>query len=56
MRRKLPKSGFPTAAELDESVTSFHRYVGLYLGMAPALGTPVLPTIILKVSSRLNLS
>ncbi|EQB44566.1 hypothetical protein CGLO_16679 [Colletotrichum gloeosporioides Cg-14] len=56
VRRKIPQSGFPTAAELDESVTYFHRYGGLILLMAPALGTPALPTIILKAGSRLSLS
>ncbi|KAF9869593.1 hypothetical protein CkaCkLH20_12986 [Colletotrichum karsti] len=56
VRRKLPMSGLPTAAELDESVTFFHRYFGLYFLVAPALETPTLPTIVLKVSSRLNIS
>ncbi|GJC89304.1 hypothetical protein ColLi_12142 [Colletotrichum liriopes] len=54
--RKLPVSGFPTAAELDNSVTCFHRYLGLYFMMAAALGTPILPAPIPKASSWLHLS
>ncbi|WQF90283.1 hypothetical protein CDEST_15297 [Colletotrichum destructivum] len=56
VRRELPMSGFPTAAELDDSVTCFHRYLDLYFMMAAALGTPILPTLVPKASSWLNLS
>lgn len=56
VRRKLPMYGLPTAAEFHESVTFFHRYPSLYFQVAPALGTPALPTLILMVSSRLYLS
>lgn len=56
VRRELPMSVFPTAAELDDSVTCFHRYLGLYFMMAAALGTPILPTLVPKASSWLSLS
>ncbi|KAE9567067.1 hypothetical protein CGMCC3_g16781 [Colletotrichum fructicola] len=56
VRRKLPKSGFPTAAELDESFAWFTKYLVSIIAVAGAQGTPALPAIILKASSRFYLS
>ncbi|KAF3798543.1 hypothetical protein GCG54_00015247 [Colletotrichum gloeosporioides] len=56
VRRKIPQSGFPTAAEIDESVAWFTKYLVMVIAVAGAQGTPALPAIILKASSRFYLS